>query len=166
MAKSKVSARAVAKARSIGRAVDEIENSRSYGVRGGALHNSSLIPDAMPSVIATGLSTGIWPVSDVLRGPVDLLEVEDRRSFNPDPDVPARSSRIWRSRLAVPTASRLAGRTASQPVYGVGSIAFKAPAKVAICVRRKVRKQVLLAKGKGGGSHRKPRRNRYSNVWC
>lgn len=45
-------------------------------------------------------------------------------------------------------------------------MAFKAPKFVAICVRRKIRREVLLALGRGGGGKRRPRRNAYSNVRC
>lgn len=45
-------------------------------------------------------------------------------------------------------------------------LSFANPKKVALCVRRKIRKQVILALGKGGGGHRPPRRNETSNFSC
>lgn len=47
------------------------------------------------------------------------------------------------------------------------SVAFRDGSRVAVCVRRKQRKEVLHALRKTGGGSRKPRRyNRYSQVKC
>lgn len=43
---------------------------------------------------------------------------------------------------------------------------FAHPQEVAVCARRGIRREVLLAKGKGGAKHRRPRRNQWSNVKC
>lgn len=99
----------------------------------------------------------------------DLLQIEDRRTY-------------WPGHLATQwePAVRLSGsparlQAAQKPVrasnvYRLGSppsrILFKAPKRVLVCVRRRQRREVLLALGRGGGYHRPPRRNVYSNVHC
>ena len=45
-------------------------------------------------------------------------------------------------------------------------IGFRVPSKVAICVRRKTRKEVIFAKGKGGKGTRRPKRNKWCDVHC
>lgn len=89
-------------------------------------------------------------------------EIEDRRTFRPDGAAKhTRSSR--RSRIPlVAHDTRGIRSNFSVPVH----VAFKAPRYVAVCVRRKQRREVLLAKGFGGGKHRKPKLNSYSNVRC
>lgn len=91
-----------------------------------------------------------------------VLTHEDRRTHYPGGRVnrPPTSSR---SHLAKTKPTRLTAF--STQVFN----AFKAPQKVAICVRRSTRKEVLHALGKSGrGSrfHKKPRRNFHSNTRC
>lgn len=45
-------------------------------------------------------------------------------------------------------------------------LAFAVPKKVAICIRRKERREVLHARGAAGGRVAKPRRNEWSNIKC
>lgn len=45
-------------------------------------------------------------------------------------------------------------------------IKFALPKKTMVCVKRKVRREVLLALGRGGGRHKKPHRNRWSSISC
>lgn len=45
-------------------------------------------------------------------------------------------------------------------------LAFSNPKFTAICIRRKQRREVLLALGKGGGGKKRPRRNSFSQVRC
>jgi len=45
-------------------------------------------------------------------------------------------------------------------------VAFEGPARLPLCIRRKQRKEVILAKGKGGAGHRRPRLNQYSQIRC
>lgn len=94
-------------------------------------------------------------------GPVAALAVEDRRTYHPDVYRPVRSTRVPRHRLIVPARAQKAARPAR--LFSVG---FRNPSELLVCVRRKVRREVLLAKGRGGGGHRRPRRNAYSDVRC
>lgn len=106
-----------------------------------------------------------------------LQQLEDRREWHPE--GPARAARgffIPRHRLVARVSSPQSGRTSSSfqspflpslssvPI----SVGFQAPKQVAICVRRKVRKEVIFAKGKAGRGVRRrpPTRNFYSEVIC
>lgn len=95
----------------------------------------------------------------------DLTPVEDRRQYHPlNVFRPARTvfgSKVGPLRVARPSA----GATRKRLPIGVR---FDVPAQVAVCVRRKRRKEVLHAlkrvgKGSGGG---KRRRNFWSGVQC
>lgn len=88
--------------------------------------------------------------------PSAVLDSGDRRVFQPDrsiapPHTPVRSS----SRVVAPLGGRLS------------TLRFQDPKLVAICVRRKQRKEVLFAKRKtrkGAGSRK--HRNFWSDIKC
>lgn len=89
-----------------------------------------------------------------------LQDVEDRRNYHPG-----------RSSSSRPAASPRRHQAPTRPVklFTPGVLeAFKAPQHVAVCVRRKVRDQVLHALKKTGknSSRKKPRRNQWSYVRC
>lgn len=100
-----------------------------------------------------------------------LRAIEDRREFHPEREQrPARGFVYPRHRLVVSVPRQEPSRLPDTftPTVPVG-VAFRAPRQVAICVRRKQRREVLHALGKTGrGSrhHRAPRRNVYSEVHC
>nr|QJB20546.1 MAG: hypothetical protein [Microvirus sp.] len=96
------------------------------------------------------------------------LAGEDRRTFHPDGPfrAPFSSPRVA-AKLVVKNAS---GRTRSavrgfgqNPPIGVG---FYRPDRVAICVRRKTRRQVIFASGVGGSKVRRGKRNFASGFRC
>lgn len=99
-----------------------------------------------------------------------MLEAEDRRHWRPDDGLaPARTftGRPAGIKASAPRAHRGRGffPRLEYPSFGVS---FSAPWKVLVCVRRKVRREVLHAlrfvgKGTGGGRHR---RNQWSGVRC
>jgi len=99
-----------------------------------------------------------------------LQAIEDRRQYHPE--GPARPARSWssaRHRLVV-TPQRRESVLADTytPTVPVG-VSFEAPRRVAICVRRKQRREVLHAlmkTGRGSRHHRKPRKSYYSEVNC
>lgn len=96
---------------------------------------------------------------DVPRAP--LVEIEDRRRYHPvgRKSAPQSTSRI-RAKVR-PTRSSL---MSAQPVW-----AFAAPKRVAICVRRKQRKEVLHAlrrTGRKARFHKKARWSTSSNYRC
>lgn len=103
-----------------------------------------------------------------------LGEVEDRRSFwpgeFPTSYEPARrlsgaSARLRATPLYAPRQKSIGGTFPGllEPSFGVS---FDRPKSVLVCVRRNTRRQVLLAMGHGGGRHRPPRFNEYSQVRC
>lgn len=102
------------------------------------------------SVALPDLHSAIWS---------DLTEVEDRRQYTPQRSGGFSSAASTRS----PVAPIKTNNTFTSSVIR----AFKAPAHVAICVRRKIRKQVLHALKKTGRGSSPPRlRNHWSNVKC
>lgn len=103
--------------------------------------------------------------------PKRLTLIEDRRSWHPQgASAPAKSVHKSRHRLALKPGASVQGvrstpaRTAPMPA----GIHFQAPKKVLICIRRKMRKQVLFALRKTGkgAKARKHRRSFYSSVRC
>lgn len=100
-----------------------------------------------------------------------LTLYEDRRTYHPDGQFrwPAASPRAAAQVVARParvTRSSVGGHYSFRPKQTKAVLAFAAPHKVAVCVRRQVRKEVLFAHGVGGGKVRKPRRNAYSKLHC
>lgn len=91
--------------------------------------------------------------------PITLNLSEDRRVFHPDRRMQnARSYKSSSHRLEVPNQYR-------NPFSP--HVAFTAPRSVFICVRRKIRREVIFAKGGGGRRKmRHPRRSYYSDVRC
>lgn len=100
-------------------------------------------------------------------------EVEDRRTFyplGPDGYRPARNifGSPHYSLEPSPNQNLRRGSRARfkfRPMVPAG-VRFKAPRKILVCVRRKARREVLLALGRGGGGHRRPRRSYFSSVRC
>lgn len=90
-----------------------------------------------------------------------LRQIEDRRTYHPQgAQRPARSLERSQHRLVIPqkkNAPRLSNR-----------VQFDAPKRVLICIRRKIRKEVLFAKRKTGkgARARRHRRNYFSEVTC
>lgn len=123
---------------------------------------------AMPSAIASGLPLPSLPFNSVVRSP--LVEVEDHRLWYPDWDIPARTLR--RSRAGIILARSQRSRSRASSSEGPRSwelpppiLAFSAPKFVAVCVRRKRRREVLLALGRAG-RNRRGRRNQWSSIRC
>lgn len=112
------------------------------------------------------LETGLYPkrgyVTEAPRRRDHLRLVEDRRYFHPmGPARPASAFTRSSSRVVVPKWSTVgaAGVTAK--------LAFNSPSSVLVCVRRKSRREVLFAKGKGGRrGQRRPKRNIWSSIKC
>lgn len=84
------------------------------------------------------------------------VSVGDRRLYHPQ--------RMLRPAFASPrAAARIVDR---RPVRFPTMLAFAVPQRVAVCVRRHMRREVLLALGRGGAGHKRPRRNVWSSVKC
>lgn len=93
---------------------------------------------------------------------------EDRRFFHPEaPYAPARSFSKTRHRIVYPTPVRRVKRSAQNISYPSPHVVFANSPKVLICVRRKIRKEVLHAYRKTGKvGQKRPRRNFYSDIHC
>lgn len=104
---------------------------------------------------------------------------EDRRTFHPEgKNRPVFASPRYAARI-MPKDIRVGHANRNRPNSSWGSavfvqprqtkaiLAFDMPDKVAVCVRRNRRKEVLHALGKAGsGGMRKPRRNATSAISC
>lgn len=73
--------------------------------------------------------------------------------------APARSSSARPARGARPNVVRRAPSISP-------TVRFDVPKRTIICIRRKRRREVIMALGKGGGRHRRPKRNYFSEVKC
>lgn len=98
-----------------------------------------------------------------------LIQTEDRRTFHPEGSArPARSRFQSFHRLEV-TSPRLDPWRDyfSTPRSLPTTVAFKSAPNVLVCVRRKIRKEVLHAIKKAGRRGQKaPRRSAYSDIQC
>lgn len=106
------------------------------------------------------------------------LQIEDRRKHHPDgrnrPLKTTRGTRLPPHQLK--TTKKISvrrgphGRPLKSKTVRVRTLTarlkFAAPKKTMICIKRKIRREVLLAFGRGGGRHKNPKRNRHSEVSC
>lgn len=107
---------------------------------------------------------------------VTLNTFEDRRTFHPEPytrvafALPRSASQLvaGHHRNVNVNKSSHPGKASYPVALSVPSrIAFKVPERVALCVRRSRRKEVLFALGRTGkGSHSPKRRNKWSSIGC
>lgn len=112
-----------------------------------------------PSV-ARGFSTNRYGVPamrppsvlSVVLSPLRLLPSGDSRFFHP-------TERAFRF-AAAPV------RSATRLVAKGSGVQFADPRRVLVCLRRKMRREVLHAKSVAGGRVGKPRRNVWSDVSC
>lgn len=89
--------------------------------------------------------------------------VLDRRTFHPLGPLHRPLTKSWKA------PSRLVERPVAPfrpTTFSTAVPAFADPGALSLCQRRRARKQVILATGRGGGRHRKPRRNSTSNLSC
>lgn len=96
-----------------------------------------------------------------------LFFMEDRRRYHPDgvfrnPVSVPRSS----ARLVVKGGKSYGGHYSYGGGYPNASIGFLRPSGVAICAKRKARRQVIFALGRGGAGNRKGKRNYTSQFSC
>lgn len=107
----------------------------------------------------------------------DLRQYEDRREFHPQgKQRPARSFNSFHHRLRVAgipivEVARPAGYQQNFITDNFEALPYKVgfvqPKRVLICVRRKIRREVMHAlKFAGGTGQKKPKYNHYSSVSC
>lgn len=124
---------------------------------------SAIASDRLRSLLAFSLPRRSGPT---------LLEVEDRRQFNPG----VLRARTISTRPAVtsmrappprkPARGKARRRKVPSLFRGPEIHAFEIPRSTLVCVRRAVRKEVLHAKRKAGKAVRRPKRNALSAVSC
>lgn len=111
--------------------------------------------------------------------PTAFSAVEDRRRFHPEKATqPARTTsghpvKPHKPKLAVTAVKRGPDGRPMKKKITLRSIPsrlqFAAPKRTIICLKRKIRKEVLHAlqrTGRGHGSRRRPKRNAYSQISC
>lgn len=103
---------------------------------------------------------------DLYRAPVVLRELEDRRTFHPSRALRPAGSFMRDDRRIIAKSSAV--NVLRDDISA--RVGFAVPTKVAVCVRRQQRKEVLHASrffGKGaGGVSRNRRRNEWSGIDC
>lgn len=128
--------------------------SRTNSHRPDAFIDELLSPPIVPSPRPLPELRGLAQARAVVKS------IEDRRFWYPGPVRPARSLHGG-GRIVPSKAPKLAGR------FPPSGLSFDAPHKVAVCVRRKERREVLFAmKRTGKGSRSRRRRNKFSNMGC
>lgn len=105
---------------------------------------------------------GLQPVDPAQK--VMLQDFEDRRRWTPEKSRPVKLVTGARARLTeVKHLIKSAPSLHQIKTY----IAFQTPLKTLICIRRKIRKQVMFAKKKAGRSGQKrPHYNEFSSISC
>lgn len=107
--------------------------------------------------------------------PTALNEVEDGRLWHPDPEqgaltIGGRFARVVVHKRPIVARSNTLWSPAGLPVglQAPVGLRFESPFKVVTCLRRKVRREIMFATGRGGKGVRKrrPRRSWRSNVSC
>lgn len=107
--------------------------------------------------------------------PAPLTLLEDRRTYHPDGlfRSPAAVPR-YSSRLVISPAKKWSKSNARNTVRSrvrlfespPATVGFQRPSRVALCVRRKTRREVLFARGSGGKGNRKGKRTYTSQFHC
>lgn len=99
--------------------------------------------------------------------PLDLRLYEDRRTYHPSAFPPVG---VIDNRAARRLVERLPVRPVSpyRDPFPSLRLGFAVPQRVALCVRRKTRREVIFAKGlrRAGSGARTRRRNEHSDVRC
>lgn len=161
--------------RAIGRAIDEEEvPSALRGVWGTAPQSETSIPGRDLTTIANALPAellmtssrasfrALSRVSPVIRS--ELTEFEDDRKFSPGRLLRPLQTPRGAAKILAPRAK--AWSPSGRPSrYSLATLKFKDNKHAVICVRRKIRKEVMMATGKGG-ANRQGRRKASSNIWC
>ncbi|AXH77384.1 MAG: hypothetical protein [Microviridae sp.] len=109
------------------------------------------------------LGTLDYPPAKRISGAPARLIASSARAARPDPRyLPKLSTptvRVGKSR-----STELANKSLSPSVDP--RVSFNRPPQVALCERRALRKEIILATGRGGGKHKKPKLNRWSSISC
>lgn len=107
-------------------------------------------------------------LSPVMISPVVVRSLEDRRTFHPAGRLRPPASFLVNDARFVSPQSWSNERTRNDP-YPSSTIGFAVPARVAVCVRRKQRREALFGVGAVGSGKRVSkfrRRSEWSNIKC
>ncbi len=97
-------------------------------------------------------------ITNNARRPARLHMIQDNRLFSPTPLVQREIRRINITPVIVKSRPNIRKR---------GTSAFLSiPRSAIICARRKIRKEVIFAKNKGGSGNRRPKFNENSQLHC
>lgn len=114
-----------------------------------------------------GIANGtLSDLVDLGLDPLPPVEVEDRRREVVEVSPIPRTRGGHRSKIVPASVARTHKGSRSRAFSMFNQMAFEQPRQVLVCVRRKTRREVILAKGKGGGKHRSPRRGPWSSIHC
>lgn len=146
---------------------------------GNHLSTMGSLPVAHRSPTRTFINTPVRPRPVILRvraKPVLALQtIEDRRMYHPETYTrPVMTFSRRDQRRIVHKAQHISnnlpknGLRSPLVASGWSKVGFAVPKKVALCVRRKVRREAILALGLGGAGARQKRRKRnyWSTVSC
>ena len=107
----------------------------------------------------------VMPLAQPLRlSPLSLYE--DRRTWHPDD---ARIVQAVRSVFAFRRSAKRIIDRANPMWHARSALSFADPSRVIVCLRRKIRREVIHAfkkNGKGGRGQKRPKRNFYSAIGC
>lgn len=93
-----------------------------------------------------------------------LQQVEDRRRWHPERKLAPAGTFSRRDQRRIVEKSRSNPYNDPFPSWRIG---FEVPKKVAVCVRRKTRREVIHALGKtGAGARARRRKNQFTDVRC
>lgn len=106
------------------------------------------------------VKTPLTVSTSLRRSPLPLIE--DRRTFHPLGALRSAAATVKSARRIVtrdPVASFFGKQTKAR-------LHFADPSRVVVCVRRKIRKEILHALGKAGKGHKRPKRGPFSDISC
>lgn len=128
----------------------------------------ALVVATRPRVLASPVP--LLPIANRHAELTPLVQLEDRRTYGFPLDRPPRTLRTARPQLVVRAPNPLnRDRFAKLRAFALlHVVSFKTPRSLALCIRRKTRRQVIHAFGLAGrkGSVYHPRRTAWSAVSC
>lgn len=98
--------------------------------------------------------------------PQPLYLLEDRRTYHPDGEFRSFVSQPRLSARIVAKKAKTYGGHYTFGIHGSPAVGFSRPSRVAICVKRKTRREVIFAAGRGGAGNRKGKRTYSSKFHC
>lgn len=129
-------------------------------------YGSDPLPDVVPTRTLSREPGFLSEAQKATLGPLRrklVQQLEDRRRFEM---AYLQGLQLAAKGIAKASAEVVERTTPTRPPRSNPDLGFRVPQDVSICAKRSQRREVLLAQGKGGGNHRPPRRNKWSDVKC